>query len=234
MARFFKRTRAMTPEDTAYSKERQQMVERQLATRDIRDRRVLSAMRTIPRHHFVPSEYRHMAYTDGPLPIGSSQTISQPYIVALMTQMLRLEGDETVLEVGTGSGYQAAILAYLASVVHTIERHAELAEHASQVLSSLELTNIHVHISDGSLGLPEFAPYQAILVTAAAPEVPQTLLSQLDDGGRLVLPVGGRLGQVLERWERRGSEYTSESLVPVAFVPLRGRYGWQEGEWDIY
>ncbi|MCK5314294.1 MAG: protein-L-isoaspartate(D-aspartate) O-methyltransferase, partial [Anaerolineales bacterium] len=170
----------------------------------------------------------------GPLPIGSSQTISQPYIVALMTQMLRLEGDETVLEVGTGSGYQAAILAYLASVVHTIERHAELAEHASQVLSSLELTNVHVHISDGSLGLPEFAPYQAILVTAAAPEVPQTLLSQLDDGGRLVLPVGGRLGQVLERWERRGSEYTSESLVPVAFVPLRGRYGWQEGEWDIY
>jgi protein-L-isoaspartate(D-aspartate) O-methyltransferase len=174
----------MMSEETDYAKERQYMVERQLKSRDIRDRRVLSAMRSIPRHRFVPSEYRHLAYTDGPLPIGSGQTISQPYIVALMTQMLRLEGHETVLEIGTGSGYQAAILAFLAKDVHTIERHADLAEHASQVLTSLELTNVQVHTRDGSLGLPEFAPYQAILVTAAAPQVPQTLLSQLDDGGR--------------------------------------------------
>lgn len=221
-------------EEIDYSKERHHMVERQLETRDIRDRRVLNAMRTVPRHRFVPSEYSHMAYSDGPLPIGSGQTISQPYIVALMTQMLRLEGHETVLEIGTGSGYQAAILAYLASEVHTIERHAELAEHAAQVLKSLELTNVKVHIRDGTLGLPEFAPYQAILVTAAAPQVPQTLLNQLDDGGRLIIPVGGRLGQTLERWERHGSEYTSEAQIPVAFVPLRGRHGWQEGEWEIF
>lgn len=221
-------------EEIDYSKERNHMVERQLETRDIRDRRVLNAMRTVPRHRFVPSEYSHMAYSDGPLPIGSGQTISQPYIVALMTQMLRLEGHETVLEIGTGSGYQAAILAYLASEVHTIERHAELAEHAAQVLKSLELTNVKVHIRDGTLGLPEFAPYQAILVTAAAPQVPQTLLNQLDDGGRLIIPVGGRLGQTLERWERHGSEYTSEAQIPVAFVPLRGRHGWQEGEWEIF
>lgn len=221
-------------EEIDYSKERNHMVERQLETRDIRDRRVLNAMRTVPRHRFVPSEYSHMAYSDGPLPIGSGQTISQPYIVALMTQMLRLEGHETVLEIGTGSGYQAAILAYLASEVHTIERHAELAEHAAQVLKSLELTNVKVHIRDGTLGLPEFAPYQAILVTAAAPQVPQTLLNQLDDGGRLIIPVGGRLGQTLERWERHGSEYTSEAQIPVAFVPLRGHHGWQEGEWEIF
>lgn len=221
-------------EEIDYSNERHHMVERQLETRDIRDRRVLNAMRTVPRHRFVPSEYSHMAYSDGPLPIGSGQTISQPYIVALMTQMLRLEGHETVLEIGTGSGYQAAILAYLASEVHTIERHAELAEHAAQVLKSLELTNVKVYIRDGTLGLPEFAPYQAILVTAAAPQVPQTLLNQLDDGGRLIIPVGGRLGQTLERWERHGSEYTSEAQIPVAFVPLRGRHGWQEGEWEIF
>lgn len=220
--------------ETSYGKDRQNMVEKQLATRDIRDQRVLEAMRIVPRHRFVPSEYRHMAYTDGPLPIGSGQTISQPYIVALMTQLLRLEGDEIVLEVGTGSGYQAAVLAYLAREVHSVERHAELAEHATQVLKALELTNVHVHVNDGSLGLPEFAPYQAVLVTAAAPNVPQTLLDQLDEGGCLVLPVGGRLGQYLERWERRGSKFTSEALVPVAFVPLRGRHGWQEGEWDIY
>jgi protein-L-isoaspartate(D-aspartate) O-methyltransferase len=224
----------MMSEETDYAKERQYMVERQLKSRDIRDRRVLSAMRSIPRHRFVPSEYRHLAYTDGPLPIGSGQTISQPYIVALMTQMLRLKGHETVLEIGTGSGYQAAILAILAKDIHTIERHADLAEHASQVLTSLELTNVQVHTRDGSLGLPEFAPYQAILVTAAAPQIPQTLLSQLDDGGRLVIPVGGRLGQNLERWERHGFEYTSEYQIPVAFVPLRGRYGWQEGEWETY
>lgn len=221
-------------EEIDYSVERQHMVERQLETRGIRDQRVLSAMRTVPRHRFVPAEYRHMAYTDGPLPIGRGQTISQPYIVALMTQMLQLEGHETVLEIGTGSGYQAAILAFLASEVHTIERHAELAEHASQVLKSLELTNVQVHTRDGTLGLPEFAPYQAVLVTAAAPQVPQTLLSQLDDGGHLVIPVGGRLGQTLEFWERHDNEFASESQIPVAFVPLRGRYGWQEGEWEIY
>lgn len=221
-------------EDATYVQERQRMVERQLIARDIRDKRVLDAMLNVPRHIFVPDEYQHMAYSDGPLPIGSGQTISQPYIVALMTQLLRLEGSENVLEIGTGSGYQAAVLAHLARQVHTIEQHASLAENAANTLQALGLNNVQVHVGDGSLGVPEHAPYQAILVTAAAPTVPHTLLSQLDENGYLVLPVGGRLGQYLERWERRGAEYHNEALVPVAFVPLRGKFGWTEGDWDSY
>lgn len=221
-------------EDDRLTVERRRMVRCDLRGRDITDPGVLKVMGGIHREDFMLASYRSKAYVDGPVPIGMGQTISQPYIVALMTQMLKLRGDENVLEVGTGSGYQAAVLAYLVREVHTIERHTELAEHAIQVLNNLNISNVHVHISDGSLGLPESAPYQAILVTAAAPKVPQSLLAQLDDGGRLVLPVGGRLGQYLERWERHGSEHTSETMVPVAFVPLRGRYGWQEGEWDIY
>ncbi len=221
-------------EDATNVQERQRMVERQLIARDIRDKRVLDAMLNVPRHIFVPDEYQHMAYSDGPLPIGSGQTISQPYIVALMTQLLRLEGSENVLEIGTGSGYQAAVLAHLARQVHTIEQHASLAENAANTLQALGLNNVQVHVGDGSLGVPEHAPYQAILVTAAAPTVPHTLLSQLDENGYLVLPVGGRLGQYLERWERRGAEYHNEALVPVAFVPLRGKFGWTEGDWDSY
>lgn len=221
-------------EESFYEIERQRMVEEQLLSRDIRDRRVLQAMRTVPRHLFVPAEYRYLAYSDGPLPIGCGQTISQPYIVALMTQLLRLRGDENVLEVGTGSGYQAAILAHLARQVHTIERFPELAEQAAAVLKSLGLTNVQVHIGDGSLGLPDHAPFQAIIVTAAAPEVPRTLLDQLADGGRLVLPVGGKMSQFLERWRRRGAKFEQEILAPVAFVPLRGRYGWQDENEEIY
>lgn len=220
-------------EEAFYDRERQNMVDEQLVGRDLRDERVLEAMRKVPRHLFVPPEYRHMAYCDGPLPIGSRQTISQPYIVALMTQLLRLQGDENTLEVGTGSGYQAAVLAHLARQVHTIERHAELAEKSAEVLKSLGLTNVSVHIGDGTLGLPEFAPYQAIMVTAAAPEVPRTLLDQLDEGGRLVVPVGGRMNQFLERWERRGAKFEQDVLVPVAFVPLRGQHGWKEDFWDV-
>jgi protein-L-isoaspartate(D-aspartate) O-methyltransferase len=222
-------------EDEAfYERARQNMVDEQLIGRDLRDERVLEAMRTVPRHLFVPPEYRHMAYCDGPLPIGSRQTISQPYIVALMTQLLRLEGDENTLEVGTGSGYQAAVLAHLSRQVHTIERHPELAERAAEVLKSLGLSNVTVHVGDGSLGLPEFAPFQAIIVTAAAPEVPKTLLDQLDEGGRLVVPVGGRMNQFLERWERRGAKFEQDVLVPVAFVPLRGKHGWKEDFWDVF
>jgi len=208
------------------------MVEEQLMERDIRDQRVLEAMKTVPRHLFVPPEHRHLAYADGPLPIGGGQTISQPYIVALMTQMLRLVGDENVLEIGTGSGYQAAILAHLAREVHTIERHAHLAENAAGVLKELGLADVFVHVGDGSQGLPEFSPYQAILVTAAAPEAPQTMLDQLDDGGRLVIPVGGQTGQYLQRWQRHGAGFTQEVLVPVAFVPLRGQSGWKEDKWE--
>lgn len=219
-------------ETSFYAAERQRMIEVQLIERDIRDQRVLDAMRTVPRHLFVPPEHRHLAYADGPLPIGGGQTISQPYIVALMTQMLWLTGDENVLEIGTGSGYQAAILAYLSREVRTIERHARLAENAAEALKGLGLTNVYVHVGDGSQGLPEFAPYQAILVTAAAPEVPQIMLDQLDDGGRLVIPVGGQRGQYLQRWQRHGSGFTQEVLVPVAFVPLRGQSGWKEDKWQ--
>lgn len=210
-----------------YDQIRQRMVDTQLLTRDIFDPLVIEAMRKIPRHAFVDPEYHDMAYTDGPLPIGNGQTISQPYIVALMTQLLELKGDEMVLEIGTGSGYQAAILAAIARQVHTVERHHELAERAMQVFEELSISNIEVHIGDGTLGLPEFAPYKGIIVTASAPKVPSALLEQLADKGHLVIPVGGRWGQYLERWYKKGKEYTSEGIAPVAFVPLIGEQGWK-------
>jgi len=215
-------------DESYYSTLRLQMVKTQLLSRDIRDQAVLDAMSTVPRHLFVDSENRDMAYTDGPLPIGSGQTISQPYIVALMTQLLELQEDETVLEIGAGSGYQAAILAQVAEQVHTVERHADLACRAEGVLAELSYRNIQVHVADGTLGLPEFSPYDGIIVTAAAPHVPQALLNQLADGGRLVIPVGGRFGQYLECWRRRGDDLSSENIVPVAFVPLIGEEGWND------
>ena len=218
-------------EKAHYTTERHRMVERQLAARDIHDERVLEAFRTVPRHLFVPQDSRHLAYADGPLPIGQSQTISQPYIVALMTQLLGLEGDEVVLEIGTGSGYQAAILANLAAEIHTIERHEELAKSAANVLSALGYKNMHVHVADGTLGWPDNAPYGGILVTAAAPSVPKPLLKQLEDGGRVVLPVGGRGAQFLECWQRKGSDFKCDQIAPVAFVPLIGEHGWEEGGW---
>ena len=189
---------------------------------------MLEALRRVPRHRFVPAEYADMAYSDGPLPIGQGQTISQPYIVALMSEQLELKGDESVLEVGTGSGYQAAVLAQLAKTVHTIERYIPLAEQAEKVLRELGLNNVTVHVGDGSLGLSKYAPYQAIMVTAAAPAVPQPLLDQLADGGRLVIPVGSHGSQVLERWRREGSRFEQEYTLAVAFVPLRGAHGWKE------
>ena len=217
----------------SFENERRRMVREQLIDRDIRDARVLDAMAAVPRHLFTPPEYRNMAYDDGPLPIGERQTISQPYIVALMTEMLKLSGDENVLEVGTGSGYQAAVLAHLAQSVHTIERHEPLAQQAAATLSELGLRNVFIHIGDGSLGWPPDAPYDGIIVTAAAPHAPQPLLDQLADRGRLVVPVGGVGGQYLEVWQRDGVDFTHEALVPVAFVPLRGQYGWPEDSWDI-
>jgi protein-L-isoaspartate(D-aspartate) O-methyltransferase len=218
-------------EESIYSAARARMVEEQIIGRDIRDSRVINAMYNVPRHLFVPPQHRRHAYSDGPLPIGGGQTISQPYIVALMTQLLSLQGDETVLEIGTGSGYQAAILAQLAREVHTIERDHELVDRALQVLINLGMLNVHVHEGDGSLGLPDYAPFQAILVTAAAPKAPQVILDQLDDGGSLVIPVGGRFGQYLEMWQRKGSKFVQDVLAPVAFVPLRGKHGWAD-EWD--
>ncbi len=208
--------------------ERKRMVAEQLAARGIHDLRVLMAMETIPRHCFLPPEEQTWAYSDGPLPIGHGQTISQPYIVALMTELLALRGRERVLEVGTGSGYQAAILAKLAAEVHTVEIIPELAREARRILKRLHLTNVHVHIGDGSLGWPPAAPYDGILVAAAAPDVPQPLLDQLADGGRLVIPVGGRGFQELQLWKRKGNTFRQERNISVSFVPLRGEHGWSE------
>jgi len=208
--------------------ERQQMVKNQLLRRDINDPLVLEVMGKVPRHRFVDDEYANMAYSDGPLPIGQGQTISQPYIVALMTQLLELKGDEKVLEVGTGSGYQAAVLAHLAREVHTIERHKELARNAERKLKALGITNVEVHIGDGSQGLKEYAPYDGILVTAAAPNLPAALRDQLKIGGRIIIPVGGRGGQFLECWTRTQDDFDCRDVIPVAFVPLIGQYGWDE------
>lgn len=209
-----------------YTSARERMVTDQLIPRRINDEHVLDAMRTVPRHLFIPEDLRYLAYADAPLPIGHRQTISQPYIVALMTELLELKGEERVLEIGTGSGYQAAVLAHLTKEVYTVERISELAENARKVFQELEITNIQVFEQDGSAGLPEFAPFDAIMVTAAAPKVPSPLQEQLADEGRLVLPVGSRDGQILERWRKKENELKREHIAPVAFVPLVGDFGW--------
>ena len=206
--------------------ELQQMIDDQIISRGISDDRVLHAFRSVPRHLFVAEEYQHLAYSDCPLPIGFGQTISQPYIVALMTNLLQLSGDERVLEVGTGSGYQAAIAAHMAKEVHTIEFVAELATRAKKLLS--DYPNIFCYFGDGSLGWEEASPYDAIIVTAAAPKAPQDLLNQLKDGGRLVIPVGKKGYQVLEVWTRHGDDFDCDEVIEVAFVPLRGKYGWKD------
>ncbi|MBN1452540.1 MAG: protein-L-isoaspartate(D-aspartate) O-methyltransferase [Anaerolineales bacterium] len=211
-----------------YERERKQMVREQIERRGLRERRLLTALETVPRHLFVPEEYRYAAYEDGPLPIGFGQTISQPYIVALMTDFLSLKGNERVLEVGTGSGYQAAILGMMTDEVHTVEFIPELATRADKLLKELGMDNVHVHLGDGSLGWPELAPYQGILVAAAAPTVPKALLEQLEDCERLVLPVGARGMQILEIWERHGDDFESKVETAVAFVPLRGEQGWDQ------
>ncbi|MEW5939824.1 MAG: protein-L-isoaspartate(D-aspartate) O-methyltransferase [Chloroflexota bacterium] len=212
-----------------FESDRRRMVAEQIAGRGLRDPRLLDAFESVPRHLFVQEEYRHHAYADGPLPIGHGQTISQPYIVALMTHLLELGGDERALEVGTGSGYQAAILSRLAAEVHTVEIIPGLAEEAERVLRATGCDNVHVHLADGSLGWTEAAPYDAILVAAAAPSAPQPLLDQLADGGRMVLPVGGQGFQELEVWKREGKEFKQRSVIAVAFVPLRGEHGWKKG-----
>jgi protein-L-isoaspartate(D-aspartate) O-methyltransferase len=209
---------------------RERMVEQQLVKRGIRDPRVLEAMRRVPRHRFIPPQDQQLAYADGPLPIGYRQTISQPFIVALMTQLLELEGEEKVLEVGAGSGYQAAVLAHLAKQVYSVERIPELATKAEAILHELGYANVQIEVGDGTQGLPAYAPYDGIIVTAAAPRVPRPLKDQLAEGGRLVLPVGSQMGQMLERWRREGAEYQRETLTPVAFVPLVGEEGWESDD----
>lgn len=206
---------------------REKMVAEQIAGRGVSDPRVLAAMRTVPRHLFLPAEAWDLAYTDRPVRIGEGQTISQPYIVALMAELLEVHSGDKVLDVGTGSGYQAAVLGQLAAEVHSIERFPSLAKTAAARLADLAYDNIHVHIGDGTLGYPPEAPYDRIIVGAAAPFVPPALRQQLADGGRLVLPVGSRTSQHLEIWERMGDDFRKTEAIPVVFVPLVGEEGWQ-------
>jgi len=208
-------------DDAARAREREQMVARQIAARGVRDERTLAAMRKVPRHLFVPPEAARQAYADHPLPIGHAQTISQPYIVGFMTEALALDGDETVLEVGTGSGYQAAVLAEIVSRVYTIEIVAPLAEEARARLEDLGYSNVEVRAGDGYQGWPEAAPFDAIIVTAAAPRIPEPLKQQLRDGGRLILPVGDAW-QELVVVTRRGDRYEEDRVLPVRFVPMTG------------
>jgi protein-L-isoaspartate(D-aspartate) O-methyltransferase len=204
------------------------MVEGQLRARGIVDQRVLDAMERVPRELFVPPEARSRAYDDVALPIGYGQTISQPYMVALICEVLALKGDERVLDVGTGSGYQAAVLAELAAEVYTIERIPELAEQARANLEAAGYDRVQVHVGDGTLGLPEYAPYDAIAVAAAAPGLPQALYEQLEPRGRLAIPVGGRWGQRLELVIRSPEGPAVARSVPCRFVPLVGEEGFAE------
>ncbi len=194
----------------------------------IEDERVLSAMEKIPRHLFVPEHLRHLAYEDSPLPIGHGQTISQPYIVALMTQALELKGDEKVLEVGTGSGYQTAILCELSREVFSIERIPELAEGARRRLEELGYRNFHIRVGDGTLGWPEEAPFDRIIVTGGLPEVPRPLEEQLREGGRLVAPIGGRFDQDLCLFLKEKGRLRRRVLCPCTFVPIIGSHGWRK------
>jgi protein-L-isoaspartate(D-aspartate) O-methyltransferase len=197
---------------------------------EIRDERVLEAMKRVPRENFVPEQYQRYAYDDRPLPIGHSQTISQPLMVAMMTEVLGLRGEEKVLEVGTGSGYQAAILAELAREVVTVERMAALAEDAAQRLRELGYRNVAVHVNEMGLGWPQAAPYDAILVTAGAPRIPQPLVDQLSMGGRLVIPVGGRRVQQLLKVIRQPQGTTATRHGQCRFVPLVGEGAWSGEE----
>lgn len=205
---------------------RAQMARKQLRWRGITDRRVLEGMGELPREQFVPPEYQSDAYEDRPLPIGCDQTISQPYIVALMTQALHLAGGEVVLEIGTGSGYQTAVLAGLAQYVYSVEKYSELAFRAQRTLRALNIANVEITVGDGSLGWAERAPFDAIMVTAAAPLMPQPLIEQLKPEGRIVIPIGSQYDQELEFWERAGGTWRIRRLAPVRFVPLVGEAGW--------
>lgn len=218
--------RTSAPKDLTFAEQRAWMVQHQLEAWGIADPRVLDAMRRVPRELFVPDNERDEAYYDGALPIGEGQTISQPFVVAIMTETLRLQGDEKVLEIGTGSGYQTAVLSLLAKAVYTVERIARLSHQAQATLARWGASNVHFLVGDGSLGWPEHAPYDAILVTCAAPAVPQPLLDQLADGGRMIVPVGPRGYQDLVLVRRTGENVTQDRLSPVAFVPLIGQHGW--------
>ncbi len=208
------------------TKAAERMVAEQLIPRGIKDPRVLAAMSSVPRDRFVEGEMKHEAYADRPLPIGEGQTISQPYMVALMTEALELKVAEKTLEIGTGSGYQTAILAELSAQVYTVERISELQIRARRVLESLGYTNIFFKTFDGTLGWEEQKPYNAIIVTAGAPRIPIPLLDQLAEGGRMIIPVGDRFSQELIKLSKRNGEVSTESLGGCRFVALLGEYGW--------
>lgn len=216
---------------TSFETQRRKMVRHQIEARGVRDRKVLDAMREVPREAFLPAELADYAYEDGPLPIGSGQTISQPFIVASMVDALDLEPDDRVLEIGGGSGYAAAVISQIAGEVFAIERHGELAEAARERLEKLGYRNVHILHGDGTKGWPDEAPFDAIVVAAAGPKVPESLRQQLAVGGRMVIPVGPtRFEQRLVRVTRTDGGFEEEQLEPVRFVPLIGEEGWRESE----
>ncbi len=218
----------MGSEDKKFEELRNRMVDEQLLGRGISNPKVLDAFRLVPRHDFVPGENKMGAYADHPLPIGSGQTISQPYMVALMTENLNLSGAERVLEIGTGSGYQTAILAEICEQVYTIERNAELLNDAERTLSKHGYKNICFKNSDGTKGWEDEAPFDGIMVTAASPKVPKSLKFQIGGGGRMVIPVGSIYSQILALIERAGDDYIQEDICSCVFVPLVGEEGWPE------
>lgn len=218
------------PTEEDYSTLRDDMVREQLIARDVAAPRVLDVMRRVPRHLFVPERHREEAYADRPLPIGHNQTISQPYITAFMLETLQLSGHEIILEIGTGSGYQTALLAELGAQVYSMERRQALARRAGKLLHELDYDNIEVYHGDGSQGLADMSPYDIIVVSAAVPSIPGTLLAQMRTGARLILPVGSRGRQYLERVWLVDGEYMQERLMRVQFMPLIGKYGFQDAE----
>jgi protein-L-isoaspartate(D-aspartate) O-methyltransferase len=209
---------------------RELMVEEQLIPRGINDSRVLDAMRKIPRHLFFDESMWYRAYDDMALPIGEGQTMSQPYMVAIMTQLLELKGEEKILEIGTGSGYQAAVLAELAGEVYTIERISVLSERAMKAIRGLGYKNVHFRVGDGTVGWPEMGPFDRITVTAGTPEIPRPLVGQLSEGGIVVAPVGDRFSQQLVKGVKLKDILSKELHTPCVFVPLVGEYGWKSSE----
>jgi protein-L-isoaspartate(D-aspartate) O-methyltransferase len=211
-----------------FEKERNRMVDEQIVGRGVKDERVLAAMRKIPRHEFLPEAIRGIAYADNALPLGEGQTMSQPYMVALMTELLGLKGAERVLEIGTGSGYQSAVLAELCEKVYTVERIKPLADKARATLDRLGYKSVAIKIYDGTYGWREMAPFDAIMVTAGSPDIPAPLVEQLKEGGRMVIPVGDRYGQQLITVDKTAEGTITERSIPCVFVPLIGNHGWKE------
>jgi protein-L-isoaspartate(D-aspartate) O-methyltransferase len=211
-----------------YEKERIRMVDEQIAGRGVKDERVLAVMRKLPRHEFLPEAIRGNSYSDNALPLGEGQTMSQPYMVALMTESLRLKGSERVLEIGTGSGYQAAVLAEMGEKVYTVERIKTLADKARTTLDRLGYKSVAIKVYDGTYGWKEMAPFDAIIVTAGSPDIPAPLVEQLKEGGRMSIPVGDRYGQQLITVVKTAEGVTTERSIPCVFVPLIGNQGWKE------